>query len=151
MNPTQAAEAPVQLVLVEDNPKDVDLLKHALARSKVTNPLVVLRDGAEALDYFFKGPGASDSAPTVVLLDLGLPKISGLEVLERLRADPRTRTLPIVVLTSSREENDLQKAYARGANAFVQKPVEFDQFVQAAATLGLFWTVYNKLPPTEVA
>jgi two-component system response regulator len=140
------------ILLVEDNPDDVELTLRAFERGKVRNEIVVVRDGAEGLDYLF-GTGAHagrDVArmPEVVLLDLNLPKIDGLEVLRRLRADERTRRLPVVVLTSSNEERDVLRSYDLGANSFVRKPVDFARFLEAAQQLGLYWLVVNEPPPT---
>jgi len=139
------------ILLVEDNPDDADLTLRAFERSKVANQLVVVQDGAEALDYLFlTGTHAGrdpDAVPEVVLLDLKLPKISGLDVLRRMRADERTRRLPVVVLTSSSEERDLIRSYDLGANSFVRKPVDFAQFLEAAGHLGLYWLVINQPPP----
>lgn len=140
------------ILLVEDNPDDVDLTLRAFEKSKVRNEILVVRDGAEALEYLF-GTGAHAGrdvahAPEVVLLDLNLPKIDGLEVLRRLRADERTRRLPVVVLTSSKEERDVLRSYDLGANSFVRKPVDFAQFMEAAQQLGLYWLVVNEPPPT---
>jgi len=132
------------ILLVEDNPDDEELTLLALKENKVLNEVVVARDGAEALEYLL-----SDGArlPQMVLLDLKLPKIDGHEVLKRMRADPRTKLLPVVVLTSSREEEDVVKAYLRGANAYVRKPVDFDRFTSAVRQLQLFWLVLNEAPP----
>lgn len=132
------------LLLVEDNPDDEALTLRALHKNGILNPVTVAHDGAEALEYL------SDIAaelPSVVLLDLKLPKINGLEVLRRLRAEPRTRCLPVIILTSSREEDDLVTAYQEGANAYVRKPVVFADFVEAVRALGLFWLVVNEPPP----
>ncbi len=139
------------IMLVEDNPKDEALTLRALQRSGVLNPIVVVRDGVEALDYLFvRGSHASrDPAvvPQVILLDLKLPKIDGLEVLRALRADESTKLLPVVVLTSSVEEQDLMRSYSLGANSYVRKPVDFVQFVEAVRQLGLYWLVMNEYPP----
>ncbi len=139
------------MLLVEDNPDDVELTRLAFEDSRLCNDLVVAEDGEQALDYLFgtgryEGRDMNDM-PVVVLLDLKLPKISGLEVLQRIRADERTNYLPVIVLTSSKEEEDVIKSYKRGANAYVRKPVDYDQFVEAAKTLGLFWLVLNEPPP----
>lgn len=143
------------ILLVEDNPSDEKLTLLAFRNCGVSNQVVVVRDGAAALDYLFaQGEFASlagASPPTVILLDLKLPKIDGLEVLRRLRADARTRLLPVVILTSSTEEEDLIRGYALGANAYVRKPIEFTEFVQAARTLGLFWLLLNESPPATGA
>lgn len=139
------------VLLVEDNPDDEALTLRALKKNNILNEVVVARDGAEALDCLLGsngGPGRLRlDQIAVVLLDLKLPKVNGLEVLRRLRADPRTKLLPIVVLTSSREEKDLVGAYDSGANSYVQKPVEFAEFVRAAGHLGLYWLVTNATPP----
>jgi two-component system, response regulator len=139
------------ILLIEDNPSDEKLTLLAFKKSGVSNEIVVARDGAEALDYFF-GTGAYvgrdvSVLPTVVLLDLKLPKIDGLEVLRRLRADDRTKLVPVVVLTASREQEDVLSSYALGANAYVRKPVAFGEFADAARTLGLFWLLMNEAPP----
>lgn len=140
------------ILLVEDNPDDVELTLRAFERSKAINDIVVARDGAEALEYLFAtGVHAGRDVtlmPEVVLLDLNLPKIDGLEVLRRLRGDERTRRLPVVVLTSSNEEGDVLRSYDLGANSFVRKPVDFAQFLEAAQQLGLYWLVVNEPPPT---
>jgi two-component system response regulator len=139
------------ILLVEDNASDEKLTLLAFRRCGVANEVVVARDGAEALDYLFARGKYVDRAgmalPTVVLLDLNLPKIAGLEVLKQLRAHPRTKLLPVVVLTASKEEEDVVRSYALGANAYVRKPVEFDDFAAAAKTVGLFWLLLNETPP----
>jgi two-component system response regulator len=139
------------ILLVEDNPDDEALTLRALKKNNITNEVVVKRDGAEALDYLLgageEGPGP-DALPQVVLLDLKLPKVDGLEVLRRVRADERTKILPIVILTSSREEQDLIKGYGLGANSYVRKPVDFVQFSEAVRHLGLYWLLLNERPPT---
>ena len=137
------------ILLVEDNPDDVELTVRAFDEARLGNVVVVARDGAEALARLL-GPhpdGVPPPLPEVVLLDLKLPKIDGLEVLRRLRADARTRHLPIVVLTSSSEQQDLVTSYDLGANSFVQKPVSFVEFLDAARQLGLYWLVLNRTPP----
>lgn len=139
------------IFLVEDNPDDEALTLRALRKNKITNEVVVARDGAEALALFF-GPGKNPGGdghplPQMVLLDLKLPKVDGLEVLRRLRADPRTRLLPVVILTSSREEKDLVEGYGLGANSYVRKPVDFARFVEAVRELGLYWLLLNESPP----
>ena len=141
------------ILLVEDNADDEELTLRALARSHVGNRVVVARDGAEALAFLLGTPEAPvlGALPALVLLDLKLPKIDGLEVLQRLRAAPRTRRLPVVILTSSGEERDLIEAYDRGANSYVRKPVDFVQFVEAVKQLGLFWLVVNQPPPESNA
>jgi two-component system response regulator len=141
------------ILLVEDNADDVELTLRAFRKSKVLNEIVVVRDGVEALDYLFSTgthAGRDQKAmPEVILLDLKLPKIGGLEVLRRLRAEERTRRIPVVVLTSSSEERDILSSYDLGANSFVRKPVDFAQFVLAAQQLGLYWLVMNEPPPPE--
>jgi CheY-like chemotaxis protein len=139
------------LLLVEDNPDDEALTLRALRRVNVGNEVVVARDGVEALEYLFgTGPGSERRRmPQVVLLDIKLPKLDGLEVLRRLRADPRTKVLPVVMLTSSSEEEDRIRSYELGANSFVRKPVDFTQFAQAVAQLGLYWMLLNQAPAAE--
>jgi two-component system response regulator len=141
------------ILLVEDNPDDVKLTLHALKKCNIANQVVVACDGAEALDYLF-GTGAQAGRdlreqPAVVLLDLKLPKIDGLEVLRRLRSDPRTKRLPVVVLTSSREEQDIVSSYDLGANSYIRKPVDFDQFIEAVRHLGLYLLLLNEPPPNS--
>ena len=136
---------------MEDNPDDEALTLRALRRNNILNQVDVVRDGAEALDYLF-GIGAHAGRdlgvmPELVLLDLKLPKVNGHEVLQRIRADQRTRLLPVVILTSSREEEDVIKAYLHGANSYVRKPVDFTQFASAVQQLGLYWLVLNEPPP----
>jgi two-component system response regulator len=139
------------ILLVEDNDDDVELTLRALRRNRVANRVDVVRDGAEALDFIF-GAGAYAGrdvrdVPNLVLLDLKLPKVGGLEVLERLRSDPRTRRLPVVILTSSNVESDLARSYDLGANSYIRKPVDFAQFMEAVNQLGLYWLVLNEAPP----
>ncbi len=139
------------ILLVEDNPDDEELTLLALKESNILNEVVVLRDGVEALDYLF---GAGKWAgrdplrrPQIVLLDLKLPRLGGLEVLKRLRANPRTELIPVIVLTSSSEEEDMIASYRLGANSYVRKPVEFHRFVDAVQKLGLYWLLLNETPP----
>jgi two-component system response regulator len=139
------------ILLVEDNHDDETLTLRAFEKNRILNEVVVARDGAEALDYLF-GTGAHTgrdvrSMPQLVLLDLGLPRIGGLDVLRRIREDQRTRLLAVVVLTSSREDEDLIRSYSLGANGYVRKPVDFAQFTEAVKTLGLFWLLLNEIPP----
>ncbi len=139
------------ILLVEDSPDDELLTVRALKKSNVVNKVVVARDGAEALDYLF-GEGAyagrgTGETPEVILLDLKLPKMGGLEVLRRLRADPRTELLPVIILTSSKEEQDLIRGYKLGANSYIRKPVDFAQFSEAVRQLKLYWLVINQSPP----
>jgi two-component system response regulator len=139
------------ILLVEDNPDDEALTLRALNKNRVANNIVVVRDGVEALDYLFASGSYAGrdpfELPQVILLDLKLPKVDGLEVLRRIRSDPRTHMLPVVILTSSREEQDLIQAYSNGANSYVRKPVDFNQFVEAIGQLGLYWLVLNEAPP----
>jgi two-component system response regulator len=139
------------ILLVEDNPDDVELTQRAFRKASLLNPIEVVRDGAEALDFLF-GTGAwagrdVRSLPQVVLLDLQLPRLSGLEVLGRIRSDPRTRLVPVVILTSSKEEKDRLRGYLLGANSYICKPVDTTQFTQAVRELGLYWLLLNELPP----
>lgn len=139
------------ILLVEDNPDDVALTMRALQKNHILNPLVVVHDGQEAADFLFDGARAALGrrwpAPSIVLLDLNLPKIPGLELLQRMRADPRTQLLPVVVLTSSKEDQDLLASYRLGANSYVRKPVDFNQFTEAIRTLGVYWLLLNEPPP----
>ena len=138
------------VLLVEDNSDDELLILRSLKTANLENEIVVARDGAEALDYLFAGGAYADRAqeqlPVVVLLDLKLPKIDGLEVLRRIRADERTKLLPVIVLTSSDEDKDVIDSYRLGANSYVQKPVKFDEFASAVQQLGLYWLLLNKIP-----
>jgi len=141
------------ILLVEDNPDDVDLTLRALKKGNILNEVVVARDGVEALDYLF-GTGAyagldMNVMPEVILLDLKLPKIDGIEVLKRIRADERTELLPVVILTSSKEEKDIVNGYKLGANSYICKPVDFNQFIEAVKYLGLYWLVLNEPPPRK--
>lgn len=140
----------VEILLVEDNPNDVELALHALKKNNLTNPIQVARDGQEALDYLFaegefKGRDINHK-PRVILLDLKLPKVDGLEVLRRLKADPRAHTIPVVILTSSREERDIIESYNTGVNSYIIKPVDFEQFTEAVRTLGMYWLLMNEPP-----
>jgi two-component system response regulator len=141
------------ILLVEDNPDDEMLTLRAFVKNNIKNTVVVVRDGAEALDYLF---GTGDYAernvselPQVILLDLKLPKVDGLEVLRRIRADERTKLLPVVILTSSKEDQDVIRGYSLGANSYVRKPVNFDEFIEAARSLGLYWLLINQPPPPQ--
>lgn len=139
------------ILLVEDNDDDAELTSMAFREAKVTNPLVRIEDGVEALDYLFARGKYSDrdagDLPAVILLDLKLPRLGGLDVLKAIRADPRTKHLPVVILTSSTEEQDRYKAYGDYANSYVPKPVDYEQFVLVARQLGLYWTMLNLPPP----
>ena len=140
------------ILLVEDNPDDEALTLRALKKNNILNEVVVARDGAEALDFLLgpreDGHQGVSGMPQVVLLDLKLPKVDGREVLRRLRADQRTKLLPVVILTSSREQQDLINSYSLGANSYVRKPVDFTQFTEAVRQLGLYWLVLNERPPS---
>jgi two-component system response regulator len=135
------------LLLVDDNPDDVDLTLRAFRKSNISNEVLVAHDGQQALDLLLPAGGGPGLQPAVVLLDLNMPRIDGLEVLRRLRADPRTRLLPVVVLTTSREDRDRIESYALGANSYVAKPVDFGEFMDAARTLSLYWALLNVPPP----
>jgi len=149
-----ATAGSVEILLVEDNSNDLDLTLHALRKNRLTNAIQVVRDGAEALDFLFLRGAFADRDPTrmpkVVLLDIKLPKVDGLEVLRSMRADPRTRTLPVVMLTSSHEERDIIESYRLGVNSYIVKPVDFGQFTEAVRELGMYWLLLNR-PSTEVA
>jgi two-component system response regulator len=143
------------ILLVEDNPDDEALTLRALRKNNIKNQIVVAHDGVEAIDYLFgtgsyKGRNPND-LPQVVLLDLKLPKLDGFEVLTKLRADARTKLLPVVILTSSKEQQDIVHGYGLGANSYVRKPVDFEQFVEAVRELGLYWLVLNEKPPNGAA
>jgi CheY-like chemotaxis protein len=143
-----------RILLAEDNPEDVELTLAALGEHNLANEVVVVRDGAEALDFLFRrGLNATRSreTPAVILLDVKMPKVDGLEVLRQIKADEHLRTVPVVMLTSSREEADLVESYRLGVNAYVVKPVDFREFIQAVKTLGLFWAVLNEPPPGSIS
>jgi two-component system, response regulator len=139
------------ILLVEDNPDDERLTLRAFQKKKILNPVVVAHDGVEALDYLFatNTHAGRDTTimPALILLDLKLPKIDGLEVLRQVRADPRTKLIPVVVLTSSKEQQDLVESYGLGANSYIRKPVDFDKFTEAAGYLGMYWLMWNEAPP----
>lgn len=141
------------ILLVEDNQQDEELALRALRKNNIKNDVVVARDGVEALDYLFgTGPYVNRNTaelPTVVLLDIKLPKIDGLEVLRHIRADERTKLLPVVILTSSKEDKDRLEGYASGANSYVRKPIEFSEFAEAVRQLGLYWLILNEPPPAR--
>jgi two-component system response regulator len=140
----------VEILLVEDNPHDLELALRALKRAGVSNKIEVARDGVEALDYIFcEGPHINrkiEDTPKVILLDLKLPKIDGLEVIKRIKSDPRTKAIPIVVLTSSREQRDVVESYQLGVNSYIVKPVNFEQFAAAVQELGMYWLLLNHSP-----
>ena len=140
----------VDILLVEDNPRDAEMITRAIRKQNIANPLSVVEDGAEALDFIFcRGAYANrniSSPPKVVLLDLKLPKVDGLEVLKAIKADERTRTIPVVIVTSSKEDPDIKAAYALGANSYVVKPVGFDAFLDAMSSPGLYWLLMNQPP-----
>jgi CheY-like chemotaxis protein len=139
------------LFLIEDNPSDIDLTRRALEKGGVANTVIVAEDGQEALDYLFgegtpAGPGFGE-LPTLILMDLKLPKVSGFGILRRLREDPRTKTVPVVILTSSKEQEDVIKGYDLGANGYIRKPVDSRQFQETISQLGLYWLMLSELPP----
>jgi two-component system, response regulator len=140
----------VDILLAEDNQDDIDLALHALRQEKLANSVFVVRDGEEALDFLFcRGTYSQRSfthPPKLVLLDLKMPKVDGLQVLKQVKGDPRTRTIPVVIMTSSKEERDLIEGYHAGVNSFIQKPVDFEQFRETVKTLGMYWLVVNQLP-----
>lgn len=148
-----ANDGEVEILLVEDNPDDVELTLHALRGENLSNLIQVVRDGEEALDFLFaRGAfGARDlnRPPRLILLDLKLPKVDGLEVLREVKADPRTKPIPVVILTSSREERDMVESYQLGVNSYIQKPVDFKQFRETVKHLGLYWLVVNQPPPAN--
>ena len=143
----------VEILIVEDTPEDLDLALRALRKAKITNHIQIARDGEEALEFIFcEGPFTErkmEDGPKVILLDLKLPKIDGLEVLRRIKHDPRTKSIPIVVLTSSREQNDVVESYDLGVNSYIVKPVNFEQFSEAVQKLGMYWLLLNHPPTLE--
>ena len=149
MNPTNN----VEILIVEDTSEDLDLALRALRKAKITNRIQVAHDGEEALEFIFcEGPFAErkmEDGPKVILLDLKLPKIDGLEVLQRIKSDPRTKSIPVVVLTSSREQNDVVESYNLGVNSYIVKPVNFEQFSEAVQKLGMYWLLINHPPSPE--
>jgi two-component system, response regulator len=145
----------VEILLVEDNQDDIELAQHALRQGNIANSVFVVRDGEEALDFLFcRGAYANrtfDLPPRLVLLDLKMPKVDGLQVLKELKKDPRTRTIPVVIMTSSKEERDLVEGYNSGVNSYIQKPVDFEQFRTTVKTLGMYWLVVNQPPLNQEA
>jgi CheY-like chemotaxis protein len=143
----------LDILLVEDNQDDMDLALHALRREKLANRIFAVRDGEEALDFLFcraaYAERSFDRPPKIILLDLKLPKVNGLEVLKQVKSDPRTKTIPVVIMTSSKEERDLVASYNLGANSYIQKPVDFDQFRETIKSVGLYWLVINQPPVVE--
>lgn len=143
----------VDILLVEDNQNDLDLAMHVLRREKLANNIFVVRDGEEALDFLFCRGSFSertiDHPPKLVLLDLKLPKVDGLEVLKELKSDPRTKTIPVVIMTSSKEERDVIEGYNSGVNSFIQKPVDFDEFRRMVKSLGMYWLMVNQAPVAD--
>jgi len=141
------------ILLVEDNPNDEELTLRALKKANIANQVAIARDGQEALDFLFStGKYAGREPPTmpaVVLLDLKLPKLDGIDVLQRIRADPRTKLIPVVVLTSSSEDEDMVRSYQSGANSYVRKPIEFSAFADAVTQLGMYWVLINQIPPSR--
>ncbi len=144
----ETTPAEVEIVIVEDNPNDAELILRVFRKHNMANQIVLLKDGAEALNFFF--PSDSVTPPggglRIILLDLKLPKVDGIEILRRLKSDERTRAIPVVVLTSSSEDRDIKDAYELGVNSYVAKPIKFDEFAKAVADLGLYWLMLNKLP-----
>ncbi len=143
-------ESLVEILLVEDNPNDLELTLRALKKNNLTNRIEVVRDGAEALDFVFATGAYADRTiddhPRVILLDLKLPKVDGLEVLQRIKGDPRTKMIPVVVMTSSQEERDIVESYRLGVNSYITKPVDFEQFTEAVRQLGMYWLLLNQPP-----
>lgn len=143
-------DKPIEILLVEDNPNDVKLALHALKKNNIANRIEIVRDGAEALEFIFATGAYADRQnaenPRVILLDLKLPKVDGLEVLRQIKADPRTRAIPVVVLTSSREDRDIVESYNLGVNSYIVKPVDFEQFTESVRQLGMYWLLLNQPP-----
>jgi len=141
------------ILLVEDNPNDEELTLRALRKANIANEVAIARDGQEALDFLFREGKYAGREPTtmpaVVLLDLKLPKLDGIDVLQRIRADPRTKLVPVVVLTSSSEDEDMVRSYQSGANSYVRKPIEFSAFANAVTQLGMYWVLINQIPPSR--
>jgi CheY-like chemotaxis protein len=151
MNPPESRPThPIEILLVEDNPHDAEMAMRALQKHNLANHLAWVRDGAEALEFLFGPTAVADPLlgpqSRLILLDLKLPKVNGLELLKRIKGDPRTRTIPVVVLTSSQEESDIVRSYAAGVNSYIVKPVDFDKFTEAVSQLGLYWLLLNQPP-----
>ena len=140
------AEQMLEILLVEDSPDDLELAQMALKNNHIANRIRVARDGAEALEILFGTGGEPPATPKVIMLDLKLPKVDGLEVLQRIKSDPRTKHIPVVVMTSSREESDVVRSYQLGVNSYVVKPVDFEKFTEAVRQLGLYWLLLNHQP-----
>ena len=138
-----------EILLIDDDPADVELALHALRESRLANHVQVLRDGEEALDYLFPSGRALSQVPKLILLDLKLPKIDGIEVLQRIKSDPATKSIPVVILTSSKAERDMVRGYDLGVNSYIQKPVDFDQFREIVKQVGLYWLVINQPVPVR--
>jgi len=139
----------IRILLVEDNPDDVELTLHALKKNNIVNPVMVVRDGQEAVDYLLyqgKYSSSSHELPKLILLDLKLPKVDGIEVLHKIKADRKLKLIPVVVLTSSKEESDVIKSYDLGVNSYIRKPVDFDQFVETVKQIGFYWLLINEQP-----
>ena len=145
---TTRGDDPLEILLVEDDPDDLELTLHALRSNGVAKRIEVARDGAEALDRLL-GEESAVSPPRVIVLDLKLPKVGGLEVLRRIKSEPRTKTIPVVVLTSSKEDRDLLESYGLGVNSYVRKPVNFEEFAEGVRQIGLYWLMLNEAPPTS--
>jgi len=139
------------ILLIEDNADDIDLTRRAFEKNRIANDVVVMRDGAQACEFIFGAERSSEGYPALILLDLNLPKVSGLEVLQRIRATEATRMLPTVILTSSKQDEDLMEGYRLGVNSYVRKPVDFNEFVEAVRQVGLYWLVLNEPPPASGA
>ena len=142
-----------EILLVEDNPDDLEMTLHALHGAKIANPIHIARDGVEALDFIFcQGAFATrkmENGPKIILLDLKLPKVDGIEVLARIKGDPRTRHIPVIILTSSKEQSDVVESYSLGVNSYIVKPVDFERFVSAVQQLGMYWLLLNEPPALE--
>jgi two-component system response regulator len=140
----------IEILLVEDDPQDAELALRALRQAKIANHIRVARDGAEAIEILFGDESSNrEATPKVILLDLKLPKVDGLEVIQRVKSDPRTKLIPIVVLTSSREQNDIVESYRLGVNSYIVKPVDFERFAEAVQKAGLYWLLLNQSPPAD--